>query len=219
MTEDTENQYLESLYGLHYDKKLKLKYTSQLEEKYNVHRSKPNEIQTDGPKKSRLRTLIIGIGSIAAIVVFILFAMPIINSNNDISSQQMASNMVNIEKIDVKRGGQNDSQIRMEIINAYNKKDWLLTVDLFEGVTKMNDTDYYHLALAHLGNKDHVNAESAFDKILAPEDFKFKVEYNWYRGLNKVLLNKPNEARDYLNKVVLSSWMSENAKLLLEELK
>lgn len=214
MTDGQEKKYLESLYDSHYDQKLKEKYTAQLADQHGVQRENITSIKQK-KKPTKMRSLILGVASVAAIFILGFFLLPMTNGGDQMSPQQMATNMIAIEKIDVKRGGQEASQLRLDIISKFNAGKYQEVVALYNSLELMTDVDKYWHGLAYFYSKDYKNAKATFSTIEKTDSFKFNAELTWYKALNYVLLDDPTAAKPLLEKVASTSWKNEEARELL----
>ena len=214
MTESQEKIYIESLYEDHYDQKLKEKYAAKLAAEKGVKR-KGSASNKETKKPTKIRTLLLVATSAAAIFVLGFFLLPMMNGGDQISPQLMAANMITVEKMDVKRGAQEDSQLRMDIKTEFNAGQYQKTITLFNSLEVMTDIDKYWLGLSYFYSEDYKNANSTFSDIEKPDNFKFNAELNWYKGLNYVLLDENAAAKPLLEKVASSSWKNKEARDLL----
>lgn len=217
MAEGQEKKYIESLYEKHYDEKLKEKYTELLSDKHGLKRDE-DSFKNAPKKNTKMRSLILGAISVAAVFVLGFFLLPMINGGDQISSQQMAFNMITVEKKDVKRGGQENSQLNLDFTTAFNAGQYENAIKLYSSVDNKSDEQNYWLGLSYLYSGDLKNAKSSFSNITNTDDFKFQAELEWYKALNFLLLEENNSAKPLLENVASTPWKKEEAKKLLERI-
>ena len=217
MSEPQEKKYVESLYEKHYDEKLKKEYSEKLSSKYNINRNDGGE--TISKKTGNIRYLLMGAAAIAAIFALVLVFMPMMNSTNDLNTQQFAQSLITIDKIDVKRGKQEDSQLRLELKENYNTKKWPEVLSIYDQLSDLNSEDLYHKGRVLLLQNKYPAAIASFTEISDPDDFKFSAELQYWLAIAYASNEEFDKAKPLLQKVAQSNWMSEEAKTLLEKMK
>lgn len=216
MPKAQEKKYIESLYGSHYDAKLKKDYAAKLSSEYNVNRSDAGSDTSS--KTSKIRYLFMGATAIAAIFAMVFVFMPMMNNTSSTNPQQYAQSLITIDKMDAKRGKQEDSQLRIDLKQNYNAGKWADVLNIYDQL-ELTSEDLYFKGRTLLNQKKYKEAISSFSLISNPKEFKFSAELQYWLAIAYASDKDYSNAKPLLNKVMKSGWKVEEAKALLESMK
>lgn len=217
MSESQENTYLETIYDSHYDKINKSRYATKLAAEHSITRNTIAEVVNGKRTPTRIRSLILAASTIAAIFILAVFVRPLI-TGDVISAQQMAVSMIKKEQINVKRGAQEDSQLKLDFVTAFNATEYDKALQVLGGYSVIDSEDMYWKALALMYSERFTEAETTFKEINPGDDFKFASELMWNRALNAVVRGDQALAEELLRSVASSKWKSDDARRLLSKL-
>jgi len=216
MSETQEKQFVESLYSSHYDSKLKNDYSVKLATRYNVNRK--SVLHNTAKKSSKLRYLIMGAAAIAAIFAMILVFMPMINNGMNANPQQYAQSLVTIDKMDVNRGQQEESQSRLDIKQSYNAERWGEVISLYEQLGELTREDLYFKGKTFLYLQKYDEAVTTLSGISNTEDFKFYSELQYWLAVSYVSNQEFLKAEPLLQELASSDWYKDKAQELLKSI-
>ena len=216
MSETQEEKYVESLYEKHYDNKLKQLYKEKLAQEHNFDIDS-NDIPAAPKKNTTFKYIVLGASAIAAILAFVLVFLPMMNSSTSTNAQQYAQSLITMEEMDVKRGGQADSEIRLELVKAYNSGDYEAALELFDQLNPLSAEDTYFKGRVFLFLKRYGEAISTFKEINQP--FKFSEELKYWLGVAYASNGDFANAKPLLQDVAKSKWKLEEAKAMLDKMK
>lgn len=95
--------------------------------------------------------------------------------------------------------GQNQDEIRLDFIAAYNKKNYRGAMDIYKGVVNSEDNEMRLLfAVSAINEQQFSEAIRELDKIIEDEDYFFKDHAIWYKALVKLNQNSIHEAKSLL---------------------
>ena len=216
MDENHEKKYLESLYEKHYDQKLKSSYSEKLKEDYKVLRS------SAVPKSNSsftLKYILLGASGIAAVLVFVLFALPALQKGTNLNAKEFAQSLIVIEDIDVKRGQQIDSKLQLDIIEAYNSGGYNKALELYNQLSNLTNEDKYFKGRLLLFQHDYKEAIIAFEQIEGRDTFNYNMELKYWLGVAYASIGNNDSARPLLTEIAKSSWKTKEAQGILDKMK
>jgi TolA-binding protein len=115
--------------------------------------------------------------------------------------------------------------LRLEkAMKAYNNKDYKTATQLFEQHFRANPLMLeaskikLYMGISQLGAEQYQKAELSFETLAQRKDYEYVDAANWYLALCEIKLEKKEEAKAHLQKVLESKAFGEQAKKLLQQL-
>ena len=201
----------------------KNRWEKMLKEQHDVDRN------TSSPKtkpKIKTRKLYMLAAAVAAAILLLIVANPIIQSFSAPSYEQLASNFIDqgfYENQEVSKGEENVEQLKLNAVFAYNQKDFPTAIKHWEAVVSSaaaDETAYFFLGLSHLYNKTYDNAITNLQKAQGFENTnKFEEETRWFLSLAYLKNGDLENAKTALLSINEGMWNHDKALQLLNELK
>ena len=219
-SEKEQENALHKIFEAKKNKDLKDNWSKKLEEKYNIKREKASLRKRKSNPFDKLFILIPIAASFLLIFTF-LFSSPNLTSR---SLQQLADDYIvdnYFPNVLVYRGMDSESMTRQEVVEAYNRKDFSLSIQLYqelESKQKLEKNDYFFFGLSHLYTE---NYRAASHQLMFYETFpdgNFKVEVSWFLALSLIKEQKFKEAKIRLKRIEQNQNYAEKVSQLIENI-
>jgi tetratricopeptide (TPR) repeat protein len=217
-----EDSQLERMLHAKFDQDKKEAWADKLANEYGIVRKNSGA----APHQSKVRTLFFRLSAVAAVLLLLLVAVPMLNTDKN-SGAELADAYLSTEiypaPADRKSAFDLTSQ-RSAASDAYKLGNYEEAIELWEKIIQKNPSeatiDRFYLGLSQLYSQQ---PDLAIDNLLkalplSVEEERFTEEINWFLGLAYVKAEKTEEAKAQLESIRPEEWNYSLAQELLSDM-
>ncbi len=213
MSDKESDEFLKQKMTKAFDEDQKKKWSAQLAEEHGIYRQ---------PPRRKLKILVY-VGGIAAALLLSLLAYPAFISSTSSTLQARLDQALDtpFPNYLVRKGETEEAEIRIQMAEAYNKKDFQQAIASGEQLLRSDSTsteDLFFLGLSYLYHGDHARSIQVLSDAqeFSRSDHRFQEEIDWYLALAYLKQESFSKARQVLNKIAeKQQWNSDKANELL----
>ncbi|GAA4278633.1 tetratricopeptide repeat protein [Aquimarina mytili] len=213
ISKEEEDQIFEEVLKRKHDEDLRTKWQKMLSNDYGITRNSIN-LKRKKDTSKYIKVVLAAAACIALIVTLQLFTS--VESDPYVIAQQYLNDQ-EILHPGASKGITDENHNRILAIQAFNTKQYSLSIKYFQSIKAETKEDKYYHGLAFLLNDQYIEAIQLFEMINSNKG-PFRQEINWYQSLAYVLNKENTKAGILLKRIKNSDWNHIKAQELLKNI-